>query len=95
LAVTVAVPTRAQVEGHEVGATDVGPNTLNVIVPVGDEPPDSTAEMPDAAIALRAVPVAGTLNASDVEFLTLGATTVSGIPEPHVEAEAAFVESPL
>jgi hypothetical protein len=41
------------------GAEDCGPNTLNVIVPVGLVPPDSVELIEAAAIAVFGVPPAG------------------------------------
>jgi hypothetical protein len=42
-----------------VGAEDCGPNTLNVIVPVGLDPPDSAELTEPAPIATFVVPLAG------------------------------------
>jgi hypothetical protein len=85
---TVAVPTSFQVEGHEVGAVVDGPNTLNVIVPVGEVPCDSAADTDDAAIGLPSVPNDGALSDNP------GRTTVSAIPAPHVLCSGLLFVSP-
>jgi hypothetical protein len=64
LPVTVAVPAVVPSDAHEVGAEDRGPNTLSVIVPVGEAPPESVADTDEAATAVPAVPVDGALNDS-------------------------------
>jgi hypothetical protein len=46
---TLAVPTVVPPEPHEIGAEDCGPNTLKVIVPLGEDPPDSIAGTDEAA----------------------------------------------
>ena len=53
------VPTAVPPDEHDVGAEDSGPNILNVIVPEGETPPESTADTFDAATAVPAVPPAG------------------------------------
>jgi hypothetical protein len=59
LADTDAVPTVVPPVLQSVGAEDCGPNTVNVIVPVGLAPPDSVELIVPAAIAAFAVPLAG------------------------------------
>jgi hypothetical protein len=55
---TIAVPTVVPAL-QLVGAEGCGPNTLNVIVPVGLAPPDSAELIEPAATAVPAVPLAG------------------------------------
>jgi hypothetical protein len=67
---TLAVPTVVPPEAHELGAEGCGPNTLKVIVPDGDAPPDNAADTDDASILLPAVPLEGALTEpSDGEAL--------------------------
>jgi hypothetical protein len=91
LADTVAVPTVFPPEEQSDGADDCGPNTVNVIVPPGEPPPDSAADTPDAEIAVPTVPDDGALTDIDV---VAAVTAVSAIPAPHVESDPAFVPSP-
>jgi hypothetical protein len=91
LPVTLAVATVAPPEPHELGAEDCGPNTVNVIVPPGDAPPDNTPDTDDADTAVPAVPADGA--DADNDGLA-AATTVSAIDAPHVEAAALLFESP-
>jgi hypothetical protein len=56
---TIAEPTTVPPLTHEVGAEAWGPNTVNVTVPVGDEPPDNVPDTDDPEIADPAVPDAG------------------------------------
>jgi hypothetical protein len=87
---TDAVPTVVPPEQF-VGALDCGPNTLNVIVPVGEAPPESDAEIDEGEIALPDVSEDG----ADTE--TPGdawPTVVSVIPDPHVDAVGLLFESP-
>jgi hypothetical protein len=58
---TVALPTVVPPEEQSLGGEDCGPNTVNVIVPVGAEPDDKTAEIDEPAIGLPAVPDPGPL----------------------------------
>jgi hypothetical protein len=74
------------------GALDCGPNTLNVIEPVGEAPPESDAEMEEAVIALPEEPDEG------ADTATLGEawpTTVLLIPDPQVELAGLLLESPV
>ena len=57
---TLAVPTVIPPLVHDDGGEDCGPNTTNVTVPVGAEPPASDAEIDAGEIALPAVPDSGT-----------------------------------
>jgi hypothetical protein len=87
---TVAVPTVVPPAQSD-GALGCGPNTLNVTVPVGDEPCDKAAEIEDRSIALPAVPDCGAPTAlNDGEALT----TVLAIPAAQVEAAALLLSSP-
>jgi hypothetical protein len=65
LSETVAVPTVFPPE-QSVGADACGPNTLNVIVPPGDDPPDSVAEIDLASMSTFFVPPVGALSDSAV-----------------------------
>jgi hypothetical protein len=67
---TLAVPTVDPPVEQSDGAEDCGPNTLKVIVPDGEAPPDRLAEIDDASILLPAVPEDGALTEpSDGEAL--------------------------
>jgi hypothetical protein len=72
-----------------VGAVAAGPKTLNVIVPVGDAPPDSVPVIDDAGIAVPCAADAGTLNDTPVS-----ATTVFDIVAPHGEDDGLLSKSP-
>jgi hypothetical protein len=74
---TPAVPIVVPPEAQLVGALDCGPNTVNVTVPDGEEPPDSTAEIDDAAIFVPAFPGPGATTNSDADPAV--PTTVSAI----------------
>jgi hypothetical protein len=87
LAVTVAVPTVVPPLVHVIGAEACGPNTLNVIVPVGLDPPDRVEVMAVDVIDVPAVPDAG---AAAVAAVVAGPTAVEAIPAPHVLDEAAL-----
>jgi hypothetical protein len=78
---------------QSVGAADSGPNTLNVIVPVGLAPPDSAELIEPAAIATFVVPLAG----ADTEVLVVAgfATVVELIPAPQPLFDARLAVSPL
>jgi hypothetical protein len=86
---TAAVPTTCHPAPHDVGALAAGPKTLNVIVPPGEDPPDSTADTADGAIALPDVPDDGALTDN------AGWTTVSAMPAPQVELASGLLASPL
>jgi hypothetical protein len=94
LFVTLAVPAVVPPVVQSVGAAACGPNTVKVTVPVGEDPPDSTADTAEVAIALPTVPVDGALNDNDVVD---GAAlmTVSGIPAPHADCDPLLPASPL
>lgn len=81
---TLAVPTVVPPDEQSVGAVAWGPNTLNVTVPPGADPPESAADTSDAEIAVPAVPDDGAVNANDVDA---GATIVASIDAPHAEAD--------
>ena len=53
---TLAVPTVVPPEAQVVGGEDCGPNTVNVIDPVGLDPAVSVAEMLDEATVCPTVP---------------------------------------
>jgi hypothetical protein len=89
---TVAVPTVFPPEEQSDGADACGPNTVNVIVPPGDPPPDSAADTSDAEIAVPTVPADGALTDSEI---VAAPTVVSAIPAPHVELAAELLPSPL
>jgi hypothetical protein len=91
---TDAVPTTCPPESHDAGAFADGPNTLNVTVPPGEDPPDNTADTAEAAIALPALPDDGALTDNDVAD-GVAPTTVSGIPSPHAECDPPLPPSPL
>jgi hypothetical protein len=77
---------------QSVGAEGCGPNTLNVIVPVGLAPPDSAEPTEPAPIATFVVPLAGT----DTDVLVVaGATVVELIPAPQPLFDARLAVSPL
>jgi hypothetical protein len=86
---TVAVPTVVP-PLQTVGAEDCGPNTLNVTVPVGPDPPDSIELIDPAAIAVSTVPVPG------ADTVTIGElrTDVEAIPAPQPLFDAALLASP-
>ena len=86
---TPAVPTVVPPE-QSVGALDCGPNTLKVIVPVGEDPPISVAETDDAEIGELAVPDAG----ADSEIDGLAWLTETGSSAFPDDTELLF-ESPL
>jgi len=90
---TVAVPTVVPPDVQVLGAEDCGPKTMKVIVPEALEPdePANTELIELAAMAVPAVPAPGAL--ADKVGLAL-ATTVSDIPEPHVEAALVLFVSP-
>jgi hypothetical protein len=88
---TLALPTVIPPEVHDVGAVGCGPNTVNVIVPDGDAPPDSVPEIDEAEIAEPAVPDPG----AEADSAGLAApSTVSAIPAPQVDALLLLFESP-
>jgi hypothetical protein len=66
LPLTVAVPTVVPPLVQLVGAVACGPNTTNVIVPVGADPPVSLELIWLAAIAVPAVPVFGAVTLDTV-----------------------------
>jgi len=68
LPLTDAVPTVVPAE-QSVGADANGPNTLNVIVPVGLEPEASVEPIDEVAIAVPAVPPAGPTAETEGEAL--------------------------
>jgi len=86
------VPTVVPPLVHVVGA-EACEKTVKVIVPVALLPlaADSTELIDDVAIAAPALPVAGAA-AVTAAFALL--TTVSAMPEPHVEADALLLVSP-
>jgi hypothetical protein len=88
----VAKPTTSHPAPHEVGALAAGPNTLNVIVPLGEDPPDSVAEIDDAEISLPSLPDDGALSDNDVGTAV---TVVLVIPGPQGESEPMLFASPL
>jgi hypothetical protein len=91
---TVAVPTFVPPEQSD-GALGCGPNTLNVIVPDGEAPPDREAEIRAASISLFAVPaVPDDGAATEPKDGEAGPTTVSAIPAPHPESAALLLASP-
>jgi hypothetical protein len=61
---------------------DRGPNTLKVIVPVGEDPPDRVPETDEDEIALPVVPVEGAL--IDSAGLAAG-VSLSSTPFPRPE----------
>ncbi len=61
---TFAEPTVVAPDAHDTGGDDCGPNTVNVTVPIGADPPASVAEIEEPEIALPAVALAGALAAS-------------------------------
>jgi hypothetical protein len=78
---------------HVVGAEVCGPKTVKVIVPAALAPDDDpNVATIDAAATGPAVAVAGAL--TDRVGLAV-ATTVSDMPEPHVEVAVPLFESPL
>jgi hypothetical protein len=86
-----AAPTWVPPVAQLVGAVVWGPNTVNVIVPVGLVPPDSGALMEVLAIATPAVAVAGAATVVVVAFLT----TVDVMPVPQMLLDAMLLASPL
>jgi hypothetical protein len=92
LSVTVAVPTDVPPVLQSVGAIDCGPNTSNVTVPDGDEPPDRSAEIDDASSLLPAVPVDGAVTADSIG--EVAPTLVSVIDPPQPESASLLFESP-
>ena len=56
---TLAVPTVAPPDVHELGGADWGPNTVNVIVPVRADPAVSVAEIEEAGMGLPAKALPG------------------------------------
>jgi hypothetical protein len=89
---TVAVPTVVPPVEQSDGAPDCGPNTLNVIVPDGDAPPDNEAEIDDASSLVPAVPVEGAL--TDPNEGDADPTTVFAINAPQTESAVLLFESP-
>jgi len=89
---TDAVPTVVPPEVHVPGADACGPKVVKVIVPVALELEDNVAVIALAAMAVPAVPLDGPEVARTAPAL---ATTVSDIPEPHVEVAALLFPSPL
>ncbi len=66
------------------------------MVPVGELPEASDAEIVEAVIALPLVPLVGAVAESVVDVgATAAATTVSGMPTPQVDTDAALFESPV
>ena len=91
MSATVAVPAIVPPEVQSLGAPDCGPKTLKVIVPVAPLVPPNKPELIDPVeIAVPDVSVAGAVAVTAVEFLT----TVDVMPDPHVLAEEALLESP-
>jgi hypothetical protein len=88
---TVAVPTVVP-PLQSVGAEDCGPNTLNVIVPIGLTPPDNIELIEPAPIATFVVPLPG----ANTEVLVVAgfATVVEIIPAPQPLFDAALLVSP-
>jgi hypothetical protein len=68
---------------QSLGAEDCGPNTSNVIVPVGFAPPDSTEAIEPAVIAEFVVPLAGADTVLAVTFTTL-VEVIAG-PQPLID----------
>jgi hypothetical protein len=91
LPATVAVPTVAPPVEQSDGAVDCGPNTLNVIDPVGAAPPDNEADTNEATIAEFTVPVEGAVTDNDG---LAAPTTVFAINAPQFELAALLPESP-
>jgi hypothetical protein len=92
LPVTVTLaPTVVPPLVHVVGAVDCGPNTVNLIVPVGLLPPESVALIELVAMALPAPSAPGALTVLVVVFFT----TVEVIPFPQVLADELLLVSPL
>jgi hypothetical protein len=58
---TLAEPTVVPPDVHDTGGAARGPNTVNVTVPVGADPPASPAEIEAGEIGLPAVALAGAL----------------------------------
>lgn len=74
------------------GADACGPNTLTVIRPPGDEPPDRAADTAVAEIAVPAVPEEGAaVSDRDVGMVV---TVVSRIAAPQADADGALLASP-
>jgi hypothetical protein len=87
-----ADPTAVPPVLQSVGALDCGPNTSNVIVPDGDEPPDKATDTDPADFALPAVPDDGAL--TDPNDGDAAPTLVSVIDPPHPDSVALLFESP-
>lgn len=60
---TVADPTVVPPVVQVLGGDVCGPNTVNVAVPVGDEPPDNVLDIDDPAIGEFAAPLDGAITA--------------------------------
>jgi hypothetical protein len=60
----VAVPIDSKLE-HDVGALADGPDTKNVTVPLGEDPPDTVTEIEEAEIAVPASSDDGAATDSD------------------------------
>jgi hypothetical protein len=90
LADTDAVPTVVPPVLQSVGELACGPNTVNVIVPVGLAPPDSVELIEPAGIAVFAVPLAG----ADTDVLVEFTTVVEVIPDPQPLFDARLPASP-
>jgi hypothetical protein len=86
---TVAVPTVVP-PLQSVGAEDCGPNTLNVIVPVGLAPPANIELIEPAPIAIPVVPLPG----ANTDVLVALMTVVEIIPAPQPLFDAALLVSP-
>jgi hypothetical protein len=92
LSVTVAVPTVVPPVLQSVGALDCGPNTSNVTVPDGDEPPDRSVEIESAEIAESTDPVPGAPTGDSVG--DAAPTLVSVIDPLQPESDGSLLESP-
>jgi hypothetical protein len=75
---------------HEVGAEDCGPNTLNAIVPDGEEPEDKFPDTDEAAIALPAVPDDG----ADTDRPGLAELDPNTYAAPRLELLPIFAAEP-
>ncbi|MFZ0251914.1 MAG: hypothetical protein WAL61_18370 [Acidimicrobiales bacterium] len=89
----MAVPTTVPPDVQLVGAEDCGPKTVKVMVFVSllPEEPLKVAVMELAEIAVLTNPEAGTAMLRVGDTLP---TTVSDIPDPHVDAAVPLPESP-
>jgi hypothetical protein len=74
------VPTVVPPVAQDVGALGCGPNTVKLMDPVGDVPPESVALTADAAIAVPAEPVDGAVIevVGEVFEVVMGAADADG-----------------